>query len=40
MSCSAKVLYCLMEYYSEEEQQELAYRYALAAYETVKPPLK
>lgn len=29
-----KVLHCLMEYYDEEAQRELAYRYVQAAYET------
>ena len=35
MSCSAKVLHCLMEYYDEETQQELAYRYAQAEIRTL-----
>ena len=35
MSCSAKVLKCLMEYYDEEAQPYLAYRFAQATHETV-----
>ena len=36
MSCSAKVLKCLMEYYDEETQPSLAYRYIQAEIETVE----
>lgn len=35
MSCSIKVLCCLMEYYDEETQLTLAYRYALAEIDTL-----
>ena len=35
MSCSAKVLKCLMEYYDEETQPDLAYRYVMAECETL-----
>ena len=38
MSCSAKVLKCLMDYYDEEAQPDLAYRYVLAEWETVMVP--
>ena len=40
MSCSCKVLKCLMEYYDEEAQRDLAYRYVEAEYETVELFLK